>query len=301
MSKIETLHSRPTLPYVLIGRFVNRAIHRWGLSNPGNPDGENILEKDWDNLIILDACRYDYFTDYTDELPGNLQSATSVGSGTPEFIEATFSDTELLDLVYVSANSWWSFLKEEINSSLHRFISLEEKDIQDDVFDVELPETVAKHALKASDSYPNKRLLIHFNQPHHPHIGETGKRLFGEGSGESLLSACTRTQPNRAELQQSYRETLEAAIPSVDRLLEELPGKTIVTADHGEMLKDRLSPIPTIDYGHSPGLYVPELIRVPWFIGEFDERKEIISEKPEKRNTADDDAVIERLEKLGYR
>jgi hypothetical protein len=26
--------------------------------------GENFIKKDWDNMIILDACRYDAFGDY---------------------------------------------------------------------------------------------------------------------------------------------------------------------------------------------------------------------------------------------
>lgn len=293
--------SRPTLPFVLSGRAVNRQVHTLFGRQKWNPSGENILDRDWDNLIILDACRYDYFEQYANCLPGQLSSMTSVGSGTPEFIRGTFSGRSEFDLVYISANPWWSLLADQINSKVYKFISLEEFDCQDDVFDVELPNTVAEYALDAADSYPRKRLLIHFNQPHFPHIGETGRDLFGEGNGPSLLSACTQVRPSRERLQQSYRETLEEVIPAVEQLIAELSGKTVVTADHGEMLKDRQSPLPTIDYGHGPGLYTPKLVTVPWFEAEYEERKQITAEKPEETHTANEKAVVERLKKLGYR
>ena len=299
IDRLHTLLQNPRIGPILIGRALNRVYHTCGGQQSCNPNGTNVLDEAWDNLVILDACRFDFFKDYADELPGRLESITSIGSGTPEFIRGTFSGRHENDLVYVTANPWWEFLSEEIQSEVHGFVNLEQYDCQDNVFDVELPDQVADFALDVAEDYPNKRLLVHFNQPHHPHIGPTGLSLFGPGSGNSLLYDASQANPARSDLRRSYRENLEAAIPEVERLINELPGKTVVTADHGEMLKDRNSPIPFIDYGHDPGLYLPELVDVPWFIGEFEERKKITAEENEqiRRNER---AARERLTKLGY-
>lgn len=82
-----------------------------------------------------------------------------------------------------------------------------------------------------------------------------------------------------------YRKTRDEAIPVVKCLIIGLLGKTVVTADHGEMLKDRLSPFLSVDYDHDSGLYVPEHITVPWFDGEYDERKWTTAEVPDPTDT----------------
>jgi hypothetical protein len=41
-------------------------------------DGVSVFKGDWDNLIILDACRYDIFAE-TNTLSGDLSKRTSRG------------------------------------------------------------------------------------------------------------------------------------------------------------------------------------------------------------------------------
>jgi hypothetical protein len=67
------------------------------------PSGVPVMERDWDNLVILDACRYDMFED-TNTLDGTLESVVSFGSRTSEFLCRNFDDGEFLDTVYVTAN-----------------------------------------------------------------------------------------------------------------------------------------------------------------------------------------------------
>lgn len=44
------------------------------------------LDRSWDYLIILDACRFDVFEEvYDDFLEGRLRKVESVGSSTPEW------------------------------------------------------------------------------------------------------------------------------------------------------------------------------------------------------------------------
>lgn len=49
-----------------------------------------INERDWDCLVILDACRYDYFEKvYEDYLSGDLRKVLSSGSCTEEWLNKT--------------------------------------------------------------------------------------------------------------------------------------------------------------------------------------------------------------------
>ncbi|TKX67638.1 hypothetical protein [Halorubrum sp. GN11GM_10-3_MGM] len=80
------------------------AIHLHGLVRDvfcNGTDGVPVVEKDWDNLIILDACRYDLFQEVS-EVDGELSPAVSLGSSTGEFMRKNFGGGEFLDLVYIS-------------------------------------------------------------------------------------------------------------------------------------------------------------------------------------------------------
>lgn len=62
------------------------------------------MEEDWDYLIILDGCRYDYFREvHEGYLDGTLQKFASPATGTKEWCEKVFRST-YEDVVYVSAN-----------------------------------------------------------------------------------------------------------------------------------------------------------------------------------------------------
>ena len=61
------------------------------------------FSRDWDYLIILDACRYDDFIHVIKELGfdlSNIDEFTSLGSDTTKFLMKNFTD----DIVYVSVN-----------------------------------------------------------------------------------------------------------------------------------------------------------------------------------------------------
>ncbi|MFB6147828.1 MAG: hypothetical protein ABEJ66_03000, partial [Candidatus Nanohaloarchaea archaeon] len=64
---------------------------------------QNVVEEDWDYLIILDACRFDSFKQiYGDYFEGKLEKRRSEGSATPEWAAKTF--TEEHDITYFSSN-----------------------------------------------------------------------------------------------------------------------------------------------------------------------------------------------------
>ncbi|NHN60122.1 MULTISPECIES: hypothetical protein [Halorussus] len=290
-----------TMPRIA-AREINRFIHTRGGRRYHHPKSKNVLDREWDCLIILDACRYDVFKDVAN-LPGNLSSVYSRGSATYDFICANFSNRKEYDTVYVSANAWFLKLQDDISAEVHEFINLQDKDLDIEWANKELatpsPQAVTKAAKMAHDENPNKRLIVHYLQPHHPFIGPTGKKHLDHDS-TSLLEVVEAADISDKILRKAYRENLEIVLPEVEELLTSIPGRKVVTADHGEMLGDRHDYIPIQDYGHFEGILNESTIKVPWLVYESDERPEIIAERP-KRKSVDVSEVNEQLENLGYK
>lgn len=268
------------------------------------PDGYDLAAEDWDVLVILDGCRYDTFAD-VNWLDGTLEPRTSPASESLEFLEANFGGREFHDTVYVTANPHWYTLEE---GTFHNVVDLL-TDAWDDELGTVLPGSVVEHALRAHEQFPRKRLIVHFMQPHFPFVGEKGRELehkgitlHQEGGADvealNVWTAVERGRVSRDEVRAAYEENLELVLPHVETLLEELPGTAVVTSDHGNLLGDRLFPIPIRGYGHPRGLRAPELVTVPW-LSVTGDRLSAESDPPTstERNT---EHVEDRLESLGY-
>lgn len=258
-----------------------------------NPDGIDVFEEDWDNLLILDACRYDEF-ERQSSLPGKLESRISRGSTSPEFIRGNFSGKEMHEVVYVSANAWYAKLKDKIGADIHSY-EFVERDVMDGI--TSRPETVSAAARQAMESYPNKRLIVHYMQPHWPYLGPTGEKF----PDARFFEGVRNSETTHDDIMQAYRENLDLVLSEVESLLPELQGRTVITADHGELLGDREKPIPIKAYRHPEGVYVDSLVKVPWHIHETDERKDIVAERPtDETETVDSEQVEQNLRDLGY-
>ena len=99
---------------------MNRTYNQTISSEKYNADGFCIFEEDWDNLIILDACRYDFF-EKLNHFQGVLEPRTSRGSKTWEFMRGNFRDRNLLDTVYVTDNPWFGYLQDELKTELYYY------------------------------------------------------------------------------------------------------------------------------------------------------------------------------------
>lgn len=275
---------------------------------------KNLIRKeDWDCLIILDACRYDYFEKvYQDYLSGDLLKVSSVGSDTPGWLEGTFKNgVEPLDAIYLSANPF-------VNSKGVQFV--EEFDATEyfyKVFDVwdwkfnfeymtVLPENMGKATRLVRAKYPDKPLISHFMQPHWPYLSvepfkeafpgpltraweeEENKNVFDRIGGvlEDLSNVTLGNLRTRRikdklgvrvpepeelfaekhgveKLREAYEENLRLALKEVAKVVERLPGKVAITADHGEFLGERGL------YSHLSWSDDPILREVPWLNAEI--------------------------------
>ncbi|MUV88793.1 hypothetical protein GJ629_01900 [Halapricum sp. CBA1109] len=281
----------------------NRAYHTRLYTRRQNPDGTNFFDEDWDTLVLLDACRYDYL-ERVDGLPGRLESRQSLGSMTSEFVRSAIAGRDLTDTIYVTATPQLHRVVDESEIHFHKVVRLwEDLDnfwTAEDGRNCILPETTTEHALQAAATYPNKRLLIHYTQPHLPFIDPATEALERDGNPYKQYVR-DEIDVTAADLRQSYENNLRRAIPHVRELLTALDGKTVVTADHGHLLGERSFPIPVRMWGHPHGTYVEELVKVPWLVYESGDRRRIVAEPPVEDDDATDFSVIkERLRDLGY-
>jgi len=274
--------------------------------------GVNIMDQDWDNLIILDACRYDLFANHV-TIDGKLESRISLGSTSDEFLEQNFGDKTFHNTVYINSNPYLPRLDLD-HGTFHAVVDLLNE------WDSELqtvhPETVTDATYEAHKKYPNKRIIAHYMQPHIPFIGETGRKISSKGwtlgqeasnIKEKTVWQQLREQSSDSELSEdlvweAYSENLEIVFSSIAPLIENISGITVITADHGNLIGERLQPIPTKKkYGHYYGVYAPELVKVPWFIIESDQRREVTSGCPVENESTPDRVIERRLESLGYK
>ena len=287
----------------LVARRLNEWCYALHSEYTDGRDRLDFFEADWDNLLLLDACRYDTFAAVSD-LPGNLESKHTKSSSTIEFLKRYIDGRNLTDTVYVTANPQHYRKRERnyISSTFHDVIDIWQEDGWDDKFRTVRPETVADAAERAAERYPDKRLLVHFMQPHYPYIGETGREHFDNDSLDFFNRVLSgEVDIDEDVLLRAYRENIEAVLPSVERLLESLGGRTVVSADHGEMFGERVLPIPVQEYGHPTGIHTPELTEVPWLVSENGSRRAIVSGDSE--HDSDDfatDVAEQRLRDLGY-
>jgi len=138
------------------------------------PDTVSVMNEAWDCLVILDACRYDYFErlwrDYFDS--GELSCRSTIGTATVQWRDRSFTG-RYEDVVYVSANPYINSRK-----SVKGFCGGEHfhkvYDVWAHGWDERLgtvpPEAVTTAAAEAAARHADKRLIVHYLQPHAPYL-----------------------------------------------------------------------------------------------------------------------------------
>ncbi len=281
----------------LLFRELNRLYYTLLGTREVNPGGIDVFEEDWDNLLILDACRADMLSD--GDLPGELSTVQSKATNTIGFLEANFSGKDLSDTVYVTANPQLAWNRERLDVQLHEVINVWEDEWADDMKTV-LPETVTARAKEAAQEYPDKRLVVHYMQPHAPFLTDTSWDKDPESVSAWYDIIMGHTDVSREEAWDAFTATLEAALPHVEELMETLQGRTVVTADHGNFVGDRSFPLPVREWGHPRKIFHPALVEVPWLVYDNGDRRDIVRGSGADTGTVDEDEVKEKLEQLGY-
>ncbi len=153
---------------------------------------QDFLESDWDYCLVLDACRYDVFSEVYDEyLDGTLEKRRSVGSSTPEWAYRNFTDHH--DIAYFSGNpfindlgiplnelKWGASCDYEWTASDHisQVFDVWKTGWDDDLGTVP-PEGVTEAFRNNPDAVERaERTVLHYMQPHAPYLSRgKGQKL----------------------------------------------------------------------------------------------------------------------------
>lgn len=322
MNIFRTLHKFNELVENSIAEILKSANKKLLYNKYGYPI--DVMNQDWDNLIILDACRYDYFEQIND-IEGELSKVVSPASQSSEFIQSSFNNKKLHDTVYITANPYADRTLD--NNVFHKVIKTYSKNRNSTIkSEDQRPTAVSNVAINNLELYSDKRVIIHYMQPHTPYIGSFAKNKKSEllksenicvqGTNETakspenknfknyedMLRAARDNHITDEELKKMYIENVEIVLNEVKKILDIVDGKTVITADHGEMLGNPSYTFPRrTKYTHPREVYVPELRVVPWLCINSNDRRKIVSEPPEPVEEVSEEIVNERLKTLGYK
>lgn len=274
-------------------------------------DGFNVLDEDWDTLVIFDCARYDVFTDVVGE---DVSPRRSVASVTANFLRRTFSKRTAHDTVYLSANpivgkneeylNTYKLVKSWENRSSTTRKGQESPGIMD-------PEPLLERAVELHEKHPNKRHVVHLLPPHTPHELKDGTPIPEDSPYRNYEAAMKHGIPP-AEMLDVYEENLLNAVQLTEEALADVDGKVVFTADHGELLGEGMplwmkvlhhrwgNQFSKYDFGHYSNCNVRELREVPWYVFQDGDRREIVAEEPVESSRVDE-PVEAHLEALGYR
>ena len=209
----------------------------------------------WNYLIILDACRFDFFRELW-PYPGSLVMARSPASETRSWLSRTFPYRYRYRIF--SSNPFinsrglghWKY---QARDHFQEVIDLW-RDRWNDRYGTVLPGAVY-HAVK--DSPP--RAIIWFMQPHAPYLLRPLKERL---SPEEFIAwrPGDDMYPPPEDLRLMYRESLREVLNWVRRLIEKLAPPILISSDHGELLGEYGK------VGHPIDMDVPELRKVPMVV-----------------------------------
>lgn len=297
-----------------MGQAAARSVHELALGGMRRvdrafPTGECYWDRDWEVLIILDACRYDLFEEVSREygwIPEEISAVRSPASHSDDWMGYHFSEEyadEKASAALVCANVFteqttaadeWAYLDELWRTGW------------DTQAGVVRAETVVDAAIDAwrneRESAGINRMIVWFLQPHVPFVPVEWSNGYGDVAEFGYESVDYRGEGSpwdryregkltREELWSAYRANLRYALDNVARLRENVEtGRMVITSDHGNGMGEWGI------YGHPKGMMTDALRRGPWVEIEATDTK---SHMPEAV-TGGESTRVERLRSLGY-
>jgi len=284
--------------------------------------GTPVFEREWDLLVVLDACRVDALAAVADEYEflADRGSIRSVGSTSSEWVTHTFDRryaAEIAQTAYVTANPHSTpVLRERRTPPYHTdvpftrpawdpvdasaLLALDEvwRDGRDERLGVVPPATTTDRAIAVGRDHDPGRLLVHYMQPHAPYLAAA---VGAEGPLDPNLAApfdaLRAGRLSRDDAWVAYLDTLRLALDEVERLLDNVDAeRAVITADHGETFGELGF------YEHPLGCPHPAVRRVPWVETTAVDRRTSAPGAAERtaRDDGPDADVESQLEDLGY-
>lgn len=285
------------------------------------PIGLNVYERDWDLLVVLDACRPDALRAVADEYPflTDIETVWSRGSMSEEWMAKTFTtdyqsaveETALITANrytkpifsqerYPRSNGWapvgWPAW-DVVDAADFGLFDPVWKYAREDALRQVPPRVLTDHAIRVHREQSQDLMIVHHLQPHHPFIAEAvaEDRAVTEPEANPIHALKEETLA-REEVWEWYLDNLRLVLDEVALLLDNVDADRVaITADHGE-LYGRFG-----IYGHPCGVPLPHLRRVPWV---ETTARDTRSHDPENHRVAVESPSVDRrqqLAELGYR
>jgi hypothetical protein len=216
--------------------------------------------------------------------------------------------------VYITANPQVNI---HLEDEFFKIINVWEEDWDESLHTV-MPGVMAEKTIQAYNSYPHKRLISHFIQPHYPFVGEVARENIMSHSGMELSKRIANNESAQRDYSSiweklyeqlvsvntvwdAYQENLNLVLPHVENLINIFDEYTVVTSDHGNAFGERARPVPNKVYGHPKGIYIPALTDIPWLISNADNRKTVTSGHKSSTDRNQVTKASQRLARLGYK
>lgn len=293
--------------------------------------GTNVFEREWDVLIILDACRVDALRMVAPEYEfiSSVDSIWSVGSYTAEWTMKTFTSDYLdtiNETVFVTENVWshriledrihmkdglqcpekyrkirrgWPAWNTVRTDDFLRFENILEFRNEETKLHPEcghMPHVTIDRAISAGRQLEFDRLIVHQTLPHRPFVAEAIEedRPLSEIERD-FATVLKNGDATRAEVFEKYLENLRFGLEYVETLLRNLDAeRVVITADHGEAFGEWHS------FEHPYGWPIPSVKRVPWVETTAFDSGQVEPEFPPPTNEPTESQVKEALSNLGY-
>lgn len=297
------------------------------------PMGENVLDKNWDLLIILDTCRFDalkemkQLRDISYLNSSKIESYYSIGGSTLEWTAQTFRESHYesaSEIDYVAGNvlveevldgrrtpegidnaAWsptkWNTLSK---SALNEFVSVgnfrEVTGPASGHGDRPHPSAQLVTDLSIEHGRQNnpERLIVHYIQPHYPYYSaiESGEREELADWEKFPFNNLRFGEISKATVWNRYMTELYSALKAIGILLRNYDAERVaITADHGEAFGE--SYLGVRGYKHRVGMLHPKVRRVPWAITSATDTGE---RTPDVNVKSSNQSREEMLKSLGY-
>lgn len=289
------------------------------------PLGTNVFEKEWDVLVVLDACRTDALYEVAPEYPflNDIGSIWSVGSTSHEWYAKTFVEgyrEVLAETALISSNP---FAEHTLVNGEHpprhpcpfgltawRTVSAEDlayfeltrrhdrpfadvTDLAPHSTAIQDPSYVTDRAI-VTGRKDFERVVVHYFQPHRPFVHNLIRNNVRMTVLEDEPYEAGRSgEADINDIWPLYLDNLRLVLDSVGELLENIDGTVALTADHGELFGE------LYQYGHFQSIPHPKLKNVPWVEVTGTDRG---TKRPKRDfSTEEKRGIDERLVDLGYR
>lgn len=297
------------------------------------PWGENILDKDWDLLVVLDTCRVDALEEA--KRSGNfmcldstqIESYYSIGGSTLEWTAQTFREPyreSVSDVDYIAGNilveevlegrrtpesvdaaAWsptkWNTLPK---SSFNKFVSVgglrgmtgPSEGHQDRPHPS--AQLVTDLAIEHGRENNPNQLVAHYIQPHYPYYSaiESSEREELTNWEVFPFNKLRFGEVSKRDVWDRYLAELYSGLKAVDTLLRNYDADRVaITSDHGEAFGEKY--LGVRGYKHRVGMIHPKVRQVPWATTSATDTGERV---PDVNVESSSQSREEMLESLGY-